>query len=174
MGSTENLAAGSNELANVFANRRRRRRSATPVKIGGILMGDGTETEPHEKEELPFGNKRNSYHPGLISNQVGYTGSLKRHSNIGMWGQRTFTNGHTFGEPQGQKPPTFAEPPSQKPPTFAEPPSQKPPNLAEPPAQKPPKFELEKDDVNQFLTDMHSEIKAMTNSLCEVEQQKSR
>ena len=78
-------------------------------------------------EELPFGgngftsnhNKRNSYHPGSSMN--------KRHSNIGMWGQKMFTNGHNFEQEQS----------------------------------------IEKNDVKQFLTDMHSEIKAMTNNLNE-------
>ena len=51
----------------------------------------------------------------------------KRHSNIGMWGQKMFTNGHNF-EQQEQ-------------------------------------VAMEKDDVKQFLTDMHSEIKTMTNNL---------
>ena len=40
MGSQDNLDTVNDELADVFANRRRRRRSATPVKIGGITMGD--------------------------------------------------------------------------------------------------------------------------------------
>ena len=43
MGSQDNLDTVNDELADVFANRRRRRRSATPVKIGGITMGDATE-----------------------------------------------------------------------------------------------------------------------------------
>ena len=123
MGSQENLAV-NDELAAVFANRRRRRRSATPVKIGGIVMGDGTETEAKEEqqEELPFGsssstrvNKRNSYHHGH--------NPAKRHSSIGMWGQRVFTNGHNFDRIEN------------------------------------------KEDVKEFLTTMHSEIKAMTHNL---------
>ena len=53
-------------------------------------------------EELPFGgggqsnsNKRNSYHPGGNSSSLN-----KRHSNIGMWGQKMFTNGHNFEQSQ--------------------------------------------------------------------------
>ena len=55
-------------------------------------------------EELPFGgggqsnsNKRNSYHPGGNSSSLN-----KRHSNIGMWGQKMFTNGHNFEQSQEQ------------------------------------------------------------------------
>ena len=117
MGSQENV---NDELAAVFATRRRRRRSATPVKIGGIVMGDGEEIE-ESQNSLPFGgNKRNSYHPG--------SSVTKRNTNLGMWGQRIFTNGHQNHE-----------------------------------------NEAEKEDVKQFLTDMHSEIKAMTVNLNDIE-----
>merc|ERR1711935_298681 len=56
-------------------------------------------------EELPFGgggqsnsNKRNSYHPGGNSSSLN-----KRHSNIGMWGQKMFTNGHNFEQSQQEQ-----------------------------------------------------------------------
>ena len=43
----------NDELASVFANRRRRRRSATPVKIGGIVMGD-ENGEPNTEQSVLF------------------------------------------------------------------------------------------------------------------------
>jgi hypothetical protein len=96
-------------------------------------MGDQAA---EQMEELPFGggggqsnsNKRNSYHPGSSSSS-----SLnKRHSNIGMWGQKMFTNGHNFEQS------TMSQGIND---------------------------ENKNHDVNQFLNDMHSEIKAMTNTL---------
>ena len=53
MGSQENLENVNDELAAVFANRRRRRRSATPVKIGGIVMGD-ENGEPNTEQSVLF------------------------------------------------------------------------------------------------------------------------
>ena len=171
MGSTENLSNGNDELAAVFANRRRRRRSATPVKIGGILMGDGEENGETETD-MPFGgNKRNSYHPGLHSSNYGSgntayntgslkrnstsggfnTGSLKRNSNLGKWGQRIFTsssNGQTENVSNSS-------------------------DTSEKVAKNGEKVP-ETNEVKQFLTDMHSEIKAMTNNLTESEQNKNR
>ena len=137
MGSQENLAA-NDELSSVFA-RRRRRRSATPVKIGGIVMGDGLEGHETDVPEAPFGgttNKRNSYHPGMN----------RKNSNMGMWGQRFFTN---TGTSNGGTTEQFRCPDDDS-----------------------NSFEVKKDeeggsgicDVKQFLTDMQKEITALTNS----------
>ena len=142
MGSQENLAA-NDELSSVFA-RRRRRRSATPVKIGGIVMGDGLEGNENDVPEAPFGgttNKRNSYHPGMN----------RKNSNMGMWGQRFFTN--TGGSSNGTTEHRCPDDDSNS-------------------------FEVKKDeeggsgicDVKQFLTDMQKEITALTNSAKDCEQ----
>ena len=129
MGSQENLAA-NDELSSVFA-RRRRRRSATPVKIGGIVMGDGLEDD--SEASTPFGgggaNKRNSYHPGMN----------RKNSNIGMWGQRFFTNGES-----GPTPPDYDT------------------NSFE---VKKDTTDSGISDVKQFLTDMQREITALTNNV---------
>ena len=168
MGSTENLAMCNDELASVFA-RRRRRRSATPVKIGGITMGDENITSDSEDggvsaSNAPFGatyatgslprrNKRSSYHSGM------------RSSNLGMWGQRIFVNSQN-GEDEQQQPQKKAHN------NHALQNGQASASGKVAAADKATfNKQSEEDatakelgDVKQFLTDMHSEINAMTTS----------
>jgi hypothetical protein len=161
MGSQENLAV-NDELASVFANRRRRRRSATPVKIGGILMGeDGDEQQQQSDDEaanagMPFGdssgavmNKRASYHPGMNVFK-------NRHSsNIGMWGQRMFVNGHNFNESSNSS--TNVKKATTNTNTITE------------GVRAEDSKNTEMSEVKQFLTDMHSEINALTNNAYNLE-----
>lgn len=145
MGTQDNPV--NDELASVFANRRRRRRSATPVKIGGIVMGDGESADESDSSAAtaPFGggscNKRNSYHPGMTP---------KRNSSIGMWGQRVFANGHNF---EHYDTGSLSRGKSKAKPTDDASSS----NAAT-------IENLEISDVKEFLTNMHSEITALTSS----------